>query len=169
MGLSAVEAAGYDDGCEQYRHVSMIALDLHIIQFHALFLIYWIFPLQCPNLISFNSYTKYSGTSLLRTLCDLNFSPYYRDVLNLEVIQYTIVLHWDTEWCPYYRGSSIQGSFSTLQYYTGTQNGVLITEVSSIQGSFNTLQYYTGTEWCPYYRGFCNSEVRNKEVPLYYI
>ena len=42
--------------------------------------------------------------------------------------------------------SSIQRSFSTLQYYTGTQNGVLIMEVSSIQRSFSTLQYYTGTQ-----------------------
>ena len=29
--------------------------------------------------------------------------------------------------------SSIQRSLNTLQYYTGTQNGVLITEVSAIQ------------------------------------
>ena len=29
--------------------------------------------------------------------------------------------------------SSIQSSFNTLQYYTGTQNGVLIKEVSAIQ------------------------------------
>ena len=29
--------------------------------------------------------------------------------------------------------SSIQRSLNTLQYYTGTQNGVLITEVSIIQ------------------------------------
>ena len=29
--------------------------------------------------------------------------------------------------------SSIQRSLSTLQYYTGTQNGVLIIEVSAIQ------------------------------------
>ena len=29
--------------------------------------------------------------------------------------------------------SSIQRSFNTLQYYTGTQNGVLIIEVSAIQ------------------------------------
>ena len=29
--------------------------------------------------------------------------------------------------------SSIQRSFSTLHYYTGTQNGVLIIEVSAIQ------------------------------------
>ena len=28
----------------------------------------------------------YSGTSLLRTLWDLKFSPYYRGVLNSEVI-----------------------------------------------------------------------------------
>ena len=28
---------------------------------------------------------EYSGTSLLRTLWDLDFSPYYRGVLNLEV------------------------------------------------------------------------------------
>ena len=34
----------------------------------------------------------------------------------------------------------------TLQYYTGTQNGVFITEVSSIQRLLNTLQYYTGTQ-----------------------
>ena len=26
---------------------------------------------------------------------------------------------------------------------------------------------YWDTEWCPYYRGFCNSEVCNREVPLY--
>ena len=42
--------------------------------------------------------------------------------------------------------SSIQRSFNTLQYYTGTQNCVLITEVSSIQRSFSTLQYY-GTNY----------------------
>ena len=29
--------------------------------------------------------------------------------------------------------SSIQRSFNTLQYYTGTQNGVLITEISTFQ------------------------------------
>ena len=29
--------------------------------------------------------------------------------------------------------SSIQKSFNTLKYYTGTQNGVLITEVSTFQ------------------------------------
>ena len=29
--------------------------------------------------------------------------------------------------------SSIQRSFNTLQYYTGTQNGVLIIEVSTFQ------------------------------------
>ena len=46
----------------------------------------------------------YSGTSLLGTLWDLKFSPYYRGFLNSEDAQYTTVLHWDTEWCPYYRG-----------------------------------------------------------------
>ena len=51
-----------------------------------------------------NKCTKYSGTSLLKTLWDFDFSPYYRGFLNSEVIQYTTVLHWDTEWCPYYRG-----------------------------------------------------------------
>ena len=30
-------------------------------------------------------------------------------------------------------GTSIQRSLNTLQYYTGTQNGVLIIEVSAIQ------------------------------------
>ena len=50
---------------------------------------------------------EYSGTSLLRTLWDLDFSPYYRGFLNPEVILYTTVLHWDTEWCPYYRGFHI--------------------------------------------------------------
>ena len=50
--------------------------------------------------------TVYSGTSLLRTFWDLNFSPYYRGVLNSEVT-------------------------NTLQYYTETQNGVLITAVST--------------------------------------
>ena len=33
-----------------------------------------------------------------------------------------------------------------LQYYTGTQNSVLNTEVSAIQRSLNMLQYYTGTQ-----------------------
>ena len=46
----------------------------------------------------------YRGTSLLRTLWDLNFSPYYGGVLNSEVNLYTAILHYDTEWCPYYRG-----------------------------------------------------------------
>ena len=55
---------------------------------------------------------NYSGTSLLRTLWDLIL------VLITEV-------------------SSIQRSFNTLQYYTGTQNGVLIIEVSAIQRFFN--------------------------------
>ena len=36
-----------------------------------------------------------------------NFSPYYRGFLNLEVILYTSVLHWDTEWCPFCRGFHI--------------------------------------------------------------
>ena len=39
----------------------------------------------------------YSGTSLLGTHWDIDFSPYYRGSLNLEVIQYTTVLHWDTD------------------------------------------------------------------------
>ena len=42
--------------------------------------------------------------------------------------------------------SSIQRSLNTLQYYTGTQNGVLITEFASTQRSLNILQYYTGTQ-----------------------
>ena len=62
--------------------------------------------------------------------------------------------------------SSIQRSLNTLQYYIETQNGVLITEVSSIQRSLNTLQYYIGTQNG---RGFCYSEVCNKEAPLYLI
>ena len=49
----------------------------------------------------------YSGASLLGTLWNLDFSPI------TEV-------------------SSLQRSLNTLQYYTGTQNGVLITEVSAI-------------------------------------
>ena len=47
----------------------------------------------------------YSGTSLLRTLWDFNFSLYYRGILNSEVILMHYSIHWDTEWCPYYRGS----------------------------------------------------------------
>ena len=47
---------------------------------------------------------QYSETSPLKTLCDLTFSPYYRGFLNSEVIEYTTVLHWDTEWCPHHRG-----------------------------------------------------------------
>ena len=45
----------------------------------------------------------FSGTSLLRTLWHLDFSPYYRGFLNSEVT-------------------------FTPQYYTETQNGVHITE-----------------------------------------
>ena len=52
--------------------------------------------------------TVCGGTSLLWTLWTLI------SVLNTEV-------------------SSIQRSFNTLQYYTGTQSGVLIMEVSAIQ------------------------------------
>ena len=51
----------------------------------------------------------YSGTSLLRTLWDVEII-----VLITEV-------------------SSIQRSFNTLKYYTGTQNGVLVIEVSTFQ------------------------------------
>ena len=46
----------------------------------------------------------YKMTSVIRTY---NGGPYYRGVLNSEVIQYTTVLHWDIEWCPYYRGFHI--------------------------------------------------------------
>ena len=52
----------------------------------------------------------YSGTSLLRTLQDLKFI----------IVHITVV-------------SSIQRSFNALQYYTGTQNGVLIIEISTFQ------------------------------------
>ena len=41
-----------------------------------------------------------STTTLLRTLWDLNFSPYNRGFLNPENTTYTTVLHWDIEWCP---------------------------------------------------------------------
>ena len=44
----------------------------------------------------------------------------------------TQTLHWDTEWFPYYRGFLNPEVTHTPQYYTGTQNGVLTTEVSSI-------------------------------------
>ena len=67
----------------------------------------------------------YSGTSLLRTLWDIDFSPYYRGVLNSEVT-YT--------YC------------NTLQYYTGTQNGVLIIEVSAIQ-RFAIERFYCIRTW----------------------
>ena len=36
--------------------------------------------------LSLSNIRIYSGTSLLRTLWDLDFSPYYRGVLNSEVI-----------------------------------------------------------------------------------
>ena len=63
-------------------------------------------------------------------------------VLKSEVISYTTVLH-------------------------GTQNCVLIIEVvlKSEVMSYTTVLHWD-TEWCPYYRGFCNSEVCNIEVPL---
>ena len=44
----------------------------------------------------------------------------------------------------------------------GTLILVLITEVSSIQRSLNTLQYCTGTQ-----NGVLTTEVCNREVPLY--
>ena len=49
-------------------------------------------------------------------------------------------------------------------YYTGTQNGVLITEVSSIQSSPNTLQYYTRTQ-----NGVLVDERFVRDVVLYII
>ena len=61
--------------------------------------------LECP-LYRGRSYYSARETSLLRTPPDHYFSPYY-----LEVIQYSTVL------CT----------------YIGTQNGVLITEVSTFQ------------------------------------
>ena len=39
--------------------------------------------------------------------------------------------------------SSIQRSFDTLQYYTGTQNGVSTTEVSAIQRFVREVPLYT--------------------------
>ena len=59
-----------------------------------------------------------------------------------------------------YSGTSLYGHFGTLIL-------VLITEVSLVQRSFNTVTLHWDKEWCPYYRGFCNSEVCNREVPLY--
>ena len=61
----------------------------------------------------------YSGSSLLRTLWDFKFSPYYRCFLNSEVIRYTTILHRDIEWCPYYRGSTFQ-RFVTEKFHRNT-------------------------------------------------
>ena len=42
----------------------------------------------------------------------------------------------DLDFSPHFRGLlNFQRSLNTLQYYTGTQNGVFIIEVSSIQRS----------------------------------
>ena len=50
----------------------------------------------------------YSGTSLLRTLWDLRMSPDDKGFLHSEVV-------------------------NTLQYYTGTENSVLIIDISTFQ------------------------------------
>ena len=56
---------------------------------------------------------------------------------------------------------TVEGRFGTLIL-------VLITEVSSIQRSLSTLQYYTGTQNSVLIIDvFCNSKVCNREVPLY--
>ena len=105
------------------------------------------------------------------------------EVFSIQWSLNTILFHWNTEWCPYYRGFLNSGvtqyyfiplghrmvsllqrfpqfrGHSILFYSTGTQNGVLITEVSSIQWSLNTILLHWHTEWCPYYGGFLNSEV----------
>ena len=67
-----------------------------------------------------------------------------------------------------YIGTSLLGYFCDLNFY------VLITEVS-IQGSFNTLQYYTGTQngiqWCNgvlyNYRDFRKLEICNRVSIVY--
>ena len=87
------------------------------------------------------------------------YSPYYRGVLNSEVMYYA---------------------------YTGTPNGISITEVSSIQRSCtirtlghrmvsllqrcpqfrgHVLCVHWDTEWYLYYRDFLDSEVCNRWVP----
>ena len=79
-------------------------------------------------------------TSLLRTLWELDFSPF------TEV-------------------SSIQRSLNTLQYYTVTQNGVLIREVSTNQrfvierSHCNTINIFVTSETFNihfYKQGFSN-------------
>ena len=94
---------------------------------------------------------------------DTEWCPYYRGFLNSEVTWYSTVLHWDTEWCPYYR--CFLNSGHLLLYnttYIGTQNGVLVTEVSSTQRSLGTLQYYTGTQ-----NGVPITEVSSTRVTYY--
>ena len=69
--------------------------------------------------------------------------PYYRGVFNSEVTPYTTVLHWDTELCPYYRG-------------------VFNSEVTQ----YTTVLYWD-TELCPYYRGVLNSQVQKNNKVRY--
>ena len=109
------------------------------------------FPQFRSHLAHYSSTLGHSMLSLLQRF------------LNSKVTWHTTVLHWDTEWCPYYRGSSIQRSLGTLQFYTGTQNGVLITEVPQFRGHF--IQY--STEYCPCYRDFLSLRVCNTRFPMY--
>ena len=100
--------------------------------------------------VHISSYTLlvavYSGTSPLGTLWDLGFSP-----CNTEV-------------------SSIQRSSNTLQYYAGTQNGVLIIYISAIQRfvieGFHCIQYILMSVWYTLVVPRSQS-VHNREVPLY--
>ena len=145
-------------------------------------------------------YKGHFGTLILVLITEVSSiqRSYYSTTLGHRIVSllqrfpqfrgHTTVLHWDTELCPYYRG--FLNSEVILQYYTGTQNCVLITEVSSIQRSYcsttlghrivSLLQRFPqfrghtavldlDTEWCPYYRGFHISEVFNGKVPVQYI
>ena len=65
---------------------------------------------------------------------------------------------------------SIIYSGTSLLRTLGTSILVLITEVSSIQRSFNTLLYYTGTQNGVLFKEVSTFQrfVANREVPLYY-
>ena len=63
-------------------------------------------------------------------------------------------------------------NYDTPKYYTETQNGVLIAEVSSIQRSPKTLLYYIGMqngvliiEVSAFHRSLCTYCVINSDIP----
>ena len=110
---------------------------------------------EAPSILRIQHYLGYRVVSLLQRLPPCYANNTQSGVLITEapsILYMHTVLHWATEWCPYYRGS-LHTMHTTLHWDTEW--------CPYYRGSLHTMHttLHWDTEWCPYYRGSLHPEV----------